>query len=68
MSLTKTERRILKNVIHKLGPNAPVSGDAKAALQTLRLYLDTWVIAPLQTMAREDRTVWDLREAEKISG
>jgi hypothetical protein len=67
MSASKTEQRVLRNVIRKLGPDAQVSGEGREHLKALRIYLDTWVIAPLELLAKEDRTSWDLRHADDLA-
>lgn len=66
MSLSKTERRVIANVIAKLeGKNLD---PAKAHhLEALRLWLDTWVIPPLQIVADPNRKRYDLNTAVGLS-
>lgn len=75
MSLSKTEERVLRNVILRL-QCAPVrhsdgsyrpgeSEEVRAALTgDAKLFLDTWVIAPLAMLLPEQR---DTELAERLS-
>lgn len=55
MSLSKSEQEILRNVIAKLRPRDNVSQKVKDVLSdpSVRAYLDSWVIAPLEIVASE---------------
>lgn len=68
--MNQTEKRIIANVIHRLRAKPGAGSTAvNAALQdrNLALYLETWVIAPLEIMVKEQRSLSDLGLADRLA-
>lgn len=66
--MTKTEQKIIRQAIERLSPKSPQrSPDLEPHFEAARIYLQTWVIAPLELLSREDRTSDDLRLAAGLS-
>lgn len=63
--MNPSEKRALRNVIKRLRGDAQASGQVLAALndRNLRVYLDTWVLGPLELLVKEDRTLAELKLA-----
>jgi hypothetical protein len=68
MAMSPTERATIQNVAKKLSKGT-TQLDPKLVphLEALRLWLDTWVIPPLEMIAKEDRTTEELRLARDLS-
>lgn len=65
--MNKTEKRVLRNVIKRLR-GVRASNEVAEALQGVcRIYLETWVIPPLELLVRDDRTIADLDLADRLA-
>jgi hypothetical protein len=67
MALNKTERRVLAKVIERLHGRNADTRVSEALTGPCKLYLETWVIPALETLADEDRTADDLRFIDRMS-
>lgn len=67
MALGKAERTIIKNTIARLRRETCTSERVEEALESSRLWLETWVIPPLEVLLKEKRGYFDLEDAVKMS-
>jgi hypothetical protein len=68
MSMTKAEREVIRNVIAKLSAdNTTLDSRLVPHREALRNWLDTWIIAPLDILASEERSRCDLNVAKGLS-
>ena len=69
MALGKAEKEIVRAAIKRLKDEVAVTPEVSAALnsEALRLYLETWVIAPLELLSRDDRTTENLELAKRLA-
>lgn len=66
--MNKTERRVIRNLITKLGPDSRAIDSVKEALTgPARVYIRSWIIAPLELLIKEDRERYDLDLADRMS-
>lgn len=62
--MNATEKRAIRKAIARLKGQEGVSPEVLAALTgPCKLYLDTWVIGPLELLAKDDRSIYELRLA-----
>lgn len=66
--MNPTEKRALRKVIARLRVEAEgVSPHVKEALRgPARLYVETWVLGPLELLIKEDRTLAELKLAADL--
>jgi hypothetical protein len=68
MSMSKAEREVIRNVIAKLSrDNKSLASELVPHREALRLWLDTWIIGPLEIIAADDRSRSDLDLAKRLS-
>ena len=66
--MNKLEHETVANVIHRLRGERASAEIAEMLTGPCRLYLETWVIPALELLIKEERTIYDLRLAAKLSG
>jgi hypothetical protein len=65
--MNPTEKRAIRKVIKRLRPEEGVSPAVREALNgPARLYLDTWVIGVLELLAKDDRSLGELKLAAEL--
>ena len=65
--MNKHEKQVIENVIRRLRtPNAEPKVN-EAVEETCKLYLETWVIGPLELLIAENRCLRDLELAVHLS-
>lgn len=66
MSLTKQEKRILRDAVARLRGTNAATEVREALTGPARSFLETWVIPSLEILARDDRSRHDMRLAEDL--
>jgi hypothetical protein len=68
MTMNKSENEVIRNLIDRLrGGSASAEVTAHLQDRSVKLFLETWVIGPMELIAEEDRSKRDLELAVRMS-